>query len=277
VDALWDRASLAKEIGDFRTARNAFLDILKRFPHDLTVLRELHTILVELSELPTCATLLQEALDYYMKIYPTGQGEDAMSGLHVIGGGFSKMDLLLLADLYNVLGEHGRAVQTIRRGTRWLQGRADQKYWDLYEDDREYDQEGWPPRPSTSEGAVVHSGGYELDSNARHRLAVARIKMGDVEEGKVCQYDFASALTNTSGSYTLILSYPKTFLTTLYCLLKSPMRTLNVKCMPRQNPYTNSSVVIRRYGSNFWFGFNFLLSRPTRQAVSTFSSKQQHA
>lgn len=179
VDALWDRASLAKEMGEFRTARNAFLAILKRFPHDLTVLRELHTILVELSELPTCATLLQDALDHYMKMYPSGQGED---------GGFSNMDLLLLADLYNVLGEHVRAVETIRHGTRWLQGRADQKYWDLYEDDREYDQEGWPPRPSASEGAVVHSGGYELDPNARHRLAVARIKMGDIEEGKVCVY-----------------------------------------------------------------------------------------
>lgn len=179
VDALWDRASLAKEIGDFKTARNAFLAILKRFPHDLTVLRELHTILIELSDLPTCATLLQEALDHYTKMYPSGQGED---------GGFSKMDLLLLADLYNVLGEHVRAVETIRHGTRWLQGRADQKYWDLYEDDREYDQEGWPPRSNVSEGAVVHPGGYELDPNARHRLAVARIKMGDIEEGKVRVY-----------------------------------------------------------------------------------------
>ena len=178
VDALWDRASLAKEMGDFRTARNAFLAILKRFPHDLTVIRELHTILVELSELQTCATFLQEALDHYMKVYPSGQSD----------GGFSKMDLLLLADLYNVLEEHVRAVQTIRQGTRWLQGRADQKYWDMYEDDREYDMEGWPPRASATEGAVVHSGGYELDPNARHRLAVARIKMGDVEEGKVCFY-----------------------------------------------------------------------------------------
>ncbi|KAF8957215.1 hypothetical protein BDZ97DRAFT_1924824 [Flammula alnicola] len=185
ADALWDRASLAKEMGDFRTARNAFLAILKRFPHDLTVLRELHTILVELSDLPTCATLLQEALDHYMKIYPSGQGQDAMSGLVVVGGGFTKMDLLLLADLYNVLGEHGRAVEAIRRGTRWLQGRADQKYWDLCEDDREYDPEDWPPRAGAGEEGAVQAGHHELDANSRHRLAVARIKMGDVEEGKL--------------------------------------------------------------------------------------------
>lgn len=96
------------------------------------------------------------------------------------------MDLLLLADLYNVLGQYEQAIETIRRGTRWLQGRADQKYWDLCEDDREYDRDDWPARSSFGEGGSVRAGNFELDPNARHRLAVARIKMGDVEEGKVC-------------------------------------------------------------------------------------------
>jgi len=176
VDALWDRASLAKEMGEFRTARNAYMAILKRFPQDLTVLHELHTILVELSELPLCATLLQGAFDHHLAQYPSGPGNE---------NGFGSMDLLLLADLYNVLGEHARAVDTIRRGTRWLQGRLAQKYWDMCEDDREYDQPGWPPRPTTAEANAMLAGNYELDANARHRLAVARIKMGDLEEGKV--------------------------------------------------------------------------------------------
>ncbi|KAH9476509.1 Transcription factor tau subunit sfc4 [Psilocybe cubensis] len=179
VHALWDRASLAKEMGDLRTARNAFLGILKRVPHDLSVLRELHTILVELSDFPTCASLLQDAMDFYMQTCPSGYTDG------ISGGCFSNMDLLLLADLYNVMGEHGRAVETIRRGTRWLQGRSDQKYWDLCEDDREYDTEEWPPRVVPDEGNAVPAGHHDLDPNARHRLAVARIKMGDIEEGKL--------------------------------------------------------------------------------------------
>ncbi|EDR07780.1 uncharacterized protein LACBIDRAFT_297936 [Laccaria bicolor S238N-H82] len=174
VDALWDRASLAKEIGDFRTARNAFTAILKQFPHDLTVLRELHAILVELSELPTCADLLQTAFEHYQRIYPTPSESI-----------FTKLDLLLLADLYNALGEHEKAAQTIRRGTRWLQGRAEQRYWDLCEDDREYDMDGWPGRSVIGEGGGIQAGRFELDANARHRLAVARIKMGEIEEGKL--------------------------------------------------------------------------------------------
>jgi len=60
VDALWDRESLAKEMGEFSTARNTYMAILQRFPQDLTVLHELNTILVELSELPSCGQCWQE-------------------------------------------------------------------------------------------------------------------------------------------------------------------------------------------------------------------------
>ncbi|KIJ89570.1 hypothetical protein K443DRAFT_15984 [Laccaria amethystina LaAM-08-1] len=98
VDALWDRASLEMEIRELRTARNAFTAIIKRFPHDLTVLRELHTILVELSELPNCADLLQATFEHYQYIYPT-LSETI----------FTQLDLLLLADLYNALGEHKKS------------------------------------------------------------------------------------------------------------------------------------------------------------------------
>ncbi|KAF9011799.1 hypothetical protein BDQ17DRAFT_1420213 [Cyathus striatus] len=189
VDALWDRASLAKEIGDFKTARNAFLSILKRYPHDITVLRELHPILIELSELPLCRELLSAAFTYYQSTFVIGYSIDPHTQNHIQGGGFTQLDLLLLADLHNALGEYEDAVKVIRKGTRWHQGRAEQRYWDVCEDDREFDAEGWPPRISPtgteSSGGGIQAGRYELDPNARHRLAVARIKMGDVEEGKL--------------------------------------------------------------------------------------------
>ncbi|TFK26991.1 TPR-like protein [Coprinopsis marcescibilis] len=168
LDAYWDRAALAKETGDVKTAKNAFLAILKRFPHDMTVLRELHPILVELNDLPMCAQLLQHAFDFHQR-----------NGA-ALAGTFSNLDVLLLADLHNALGEYDRAVDVIRKGIRWLQGREEQRYWDLCEDDREYDIPNISPR----EGGAVDPGYFDLDTNARHRLAVARIKMGDIEEGK---------------------------------------------------------------------------------------------
>jgi general transcription factor 3C polypeptide 3 (transcription factor C subunit 4) len=90
------------------------------------------------------------------------------------------LDLLVVSDLYNTLGEYEKAVYNLRKGWRWLQGRGEQMWWDAVEDDREFDGNGAIQR----EGEPG-SGGYELDVNARHRLAVARIKMGEIEEGKV--------------------------------------------------------------------------------------------
>ena len=93
------------------------------------------------------------------------------------------MEILVLADLYNTLGQYEKAVETIRKGCRWLQGRIKQVFWDACEDDREYDvNEG--TRTGMGEGEL-EPGMYGLDVNARHRLAIARIKMGDVGEGKV--------------------------------------------------------------------------------------------
>ncbi|KAG5642746.1 hypothetical protein DXG03_002261 [Asterophora parasitica] len=185
VDALWDRASLAKETGDLKTSRNAFLSILKRFPHDLTVLAELRTILIELSDLPTCANLFQQAFAHYQQRYPSGRGMDVASNTEIPGGGFGLMEILVLADLFNTLGEHERAIDTIRKGCRWLQGRGDQKYWDSCNDDREYDLLEMAPRLGVGDGGGVEPGRYPLDINARHRLAVARIKMGEIDEGKL--------------------------------------------------------------------------------------------
>ncbi|KAE9396193.1 TPR-like protein, partial [Gymnopus androsaceus JB14] len=171
VDALWERAVLAKEIGDLRIASQSFLAILKRFPHDLTVLSEIRPILLELGELATGATLFQNAFDHYQQRFPAGSGP--ISGPP---GSFSILNLLVLSDLYNTLEDFDKAIRVIKAGSRWLQGRGDQRYWDLLEDDREFDIEG-------INRAACNLGTFLYDVNARHRLAVARIRMGDANEG----------------------------------------------------------------------------------------------
>ncbi|KAG0701633.1 hypothetical protein DFH29DRAFT_806009 [Suillus ampliporus] len=189
VDALWDRASLAKEINDLRAARHSLLAILKQFPHDMTVLAELRPILIEVSDLALCASLYQAALEHYQVIQPLGPAQPIDSSLtdqlppNQI---FGFIDLLVLTDLYNTMAEYDRAIQTIRTGCRWLQGRASQRFWDGCVDDREYDL----PREDRGNVTIERSGDvqpghYPLDVNARHRLAIARIKLGEVEEGKM--------------------------------------------------------------------------------------------
>ncbi|KAH9969571.1 TPR-like protein [Russula dissimulans] len=181
LNALWDRAALAKEIDDNRTARNSLLALLKQVPHDLAVLEELRPILIELSDLDLCAELYEEAFAHYSVTFPGGHGINPETGQEVPGGGYSLMEILVLADLYNTMGDYDKAIRVIRSGCRWLQGRGGQKLWDSCEDDREYDETEW--RPGNGRERELVPGKYPLDVNARHRLAVARIKMGDIEEG----------------------------------------------------------------------------------------------
>ncbi|KAF7360402.1 hypothetical protein MVEN_00770100 [Mycena venus] len=181
VNAQWDRALLARDMGDLKTTRTALMTILKRFPHDLAVLSELRTILVEIGDLEACTTLFQAAFEHYQKTYPSGHGHDPTTNADVLGGGFGNLEILVLADLYNTTGDHGRAIDVIRQGCRWLQGRAEHRYWDMCDDDREYDILDF--KRTVESGP--QPGMFPLDVNARHRLAVARIKMGENEEAKL--------------------------------------------------------------------------------------------
>ncbi|KAF7318942.1 hypothetical protein HMN09_00230000 [Mycena chlorophos] len=181
INAQWDRALLSRELGDYKTTRNAFLNILKLYPHDLTVLSELRTILIELSDLETCMTLFTAAFQHYQGVYPSGHGPHPTTQEDVPGGGFGYLELLVLADLLNTTGAYGRAVDVIRQGVRWLQGRSLQRYWDICDDDREYDV---PETPRLIENGP-QPGYFPLDINVRHRLLIARIKMGELEEAKL--------------------------------------------------------------------------------------------
>ncbi|KAF7290469.1 TPR-like protein [Mycena kentingensis (nom. inval.)] len=220
IAGLWDCAMLAQEINDLRTARFAFLGILARYPHDLTILSLVRPILVTLGDLQTCTNLFKATFEHHKKLFPLGCGpstspseEDIKPHLQelrdVPGGGFGEMEVLVLADLYTALGEHERAIEVVRTGIRWLQGRAEENWWDLCTDDREYD----PKEPAIvrllDEVNDIEAGFCPLDINARHRLAVARIKMGDVAEGKVHadmilaeeMLDYAPLFTEIADAY----------------------------------------------------------------------------
>ncbi|KAJ6571874.1 hypothetical protein B0H19DRAFT_1131683 [Mycena capillaripes] len=181
VNVQWDRASIARETGDLRTARAALLAVLQQLPHDLTVLSEIRTVLIDIPDLATCITLFKGAFEHYQKMYPSGQGPDPSGNRVVPGGGFGSLEILVLADLYNVSGENARAIDVIRRGFRWLQGRTAHRYWDACDDDREYDRDEF----NRATDSNLQPGGFPLDVNARHRLAIARIKVGDTKEARL--------------------------------------------------------------------------------------------
>lgn len=188
-----ERVTIAKEIDNLPAVRNAYLALLKHFPHDIVILTGLRHVLIELGDLRLCTELYQGAFDHYTALFPDGKASSSASMFDTIDPAlahegapadtsFGLMELLVLADTYNGTGAHEKAIKTIRAGCRWLQGRADQKYWDTFPDDREYD----PPDFVRINGLeTIRQGFFPLDVNARHRLAIARLKLGDVNEGRM--------------------------------------------------------------------------------------------
>jgi hypothetical protein len=223
--------------------------LLKRVPHDLAVLEELRPILIELSDLSLCAELYEAAFTHHSATFPSGHGINPETGQEVPGGGYSLMEVLVLADLYNTVGEYDKAIRIIRSGCRWLQGRGAQKLWESCEDDREYDETDW--RPGSGRERELAPGKYPLDVNARHRLAVARIKMGDIEEGVVCNsLDLTRPYILIQDRPMLPLFWAKTLSTMPPCSWKSPMHTSNERCMPKLALYTKCLAKMLEYAAH---------------------------
>lgn len=88
--------------------------------------------------------------------------------------------LIVLFDLLMATEEYAKAVFEVKRGVRWLQGRLEEKEWEKAKDDREFDVPGFMRAGSEEEGQ-----GRELDINIRHRLGLARLQLGHVQEARV--------------------------------------------------------------------------------------------
>ncbi|KDQ11782.1 hypothetical protein BOTBODRAFT_113883 [Botryobasidium botryosum FD-172 SS1] len=180
VDAMWDRAFLLKQVGDLRGVFNGFLSILRIFPHLPEVLEQLRYLLVELNEIPRIIKIYQDAFDYHRQTQPQPNLETS----------FGIRQIIALADFYNSINEPEMAIKTIRAGARWLDGRSEERFWDAVSDDREFDVEGYirqaaegtenPGQESVRAGVI-----NPLDINMRHRLAIARLKLREFEEGKM--------------------------------------------------------------------------------------------
>ncbi|KAG8960659.1 transcription factor TFIIIC subunit tfc4 [Tulasnella sp. 419] len=178
VDALWDRSVILKENNMDRAAMNGFMAILKLVPFHLGVLQQLGPLFSILSEFQKGIKLYQEALAYFQQLYPDGPSDFEAPDYVIL--------IITLADFCNTVGEHELAIRAVRDGARWLQGRADQKYWVTAADDREFDPEGHVRNTNaTEESSSRIQSSYILETNLRHRLAIARLSLGDVEEGQL--------------------------------------------------------------------------------------------
>lgn len=153
------------------------MSILKVAPYHMGVLLQLGPLFSALSEFHRGISLYRDALCHYQETMPSGP----------VGGEDTDCIMLLvtLADFCNTVGEHEQAIRSIRDGARWIQGRGSQRYWSTATDDREYDVQGCVRPQGADDSTGRPQAFFPLDPNLRHRLALARLALGDVEEGQV--------------------------------------------------------------------------------------------
>lgn len=151
----------------------------------------------QLRDYETAIEVLQGAFEHYQQLYPAGPLGVPQNDLENPEGdpgddspSLQDFHILALADSLIAMEQYDRAINVIRTGARWLQRRRSEVQWDSMPDDREFDFEGIGrvDEDRILTGERMKPGSNPLDVNFRQRLARARIKSGDIKEGRVSRH-----------------------------------------------------------------------------------------
>jgi general transcription factor 3C polypeptide 3 (transcription factor C subunit 4) len=144
--------------------------------HNFTLLHEFYPLILETNQLAFGASAYRSAFDYHISIYPGPLSLEQEEEDDDEGNTMQLEHIMSLVDVLSMTEKLEEALEVIRKGQRWLQGRVEQGYWDTFEDDREYAPDG-----EGEEGKE----GNELDIGLRLRLALLRLRLGNDEEAFV--------------------------------------------------------------------------------------------
>ncbi len=169
VEARYQRAALNHELGHKRKAANEYEQLIKQLPHDTTVLRHLAEIYIDLDEPDSALSHYEASIHHFHSVEPY----DVTS--------FTWSDVNIVCELYGVQRRYDEGITVLKNLSRWLLDRANEKFWEAFdEDDREWDLEDQPRRsdvPEFSPGehdATSYGDGLPLE--LRVKLGVFRLK-----------------------------------------------------------------------------------------------------
>ena len=174
VDMRSRRATLNLTLGYLGRAASEYEQMLKYLPHDLTVLRRLAHIYVELGDVDRAMRRYNESIVYYQQHEP-----------HNVTT-FSWSDLNVYAELFGYDEHYETGIQKLKALSRWLLGRGQDSMWESFStDDREWDLE--------DERRLLVAGfkntmydpstyGAGLPVELRIKLGLYRLRLGDSAE-----------------------------------------------------------------------------------------------
>lgn len=175
IDAIYDRSLLLKDAGQVSKAAEGFVMLNRLLPNDMTVLKELAGLYIELGKIPEAIEFYNRSVEFFKS---TGNPD--------MGFGWSELNIF--AELYCMEKDWAKAIQTIKSLGRWLYGRASETYWDqINGDDREWDEDDRPRRCLVREfePGRFPKESYTLPLELRVKLGLCRLRIGNEEEALV--------------------------------------------------------------------------------------------
>ncbi|KAI1109731.1 hypothetical protein F5Y14DRAFT_393913 [Nemania sp. NC0429] len=179
------RAAIAVEKGQIRTAAKDYLYLLEHGEYDIHALRSYAEMTIMLASTGKRSSYTPEsAIDWYHRAFNHFR-EHGMDESYPI----EWQDINIFAGLLAYVEHTKDALYELKSLARWLLGRSDESFWDDWQDDdREWDvvgarrvgfqefQEGRYPESSYGSG---------LPLDLRTKLAVYRLKLGDIHEAQL--------------------------------------------------------------------------------------------
>ncbi|ODQ65103.1 TPR-like protein, partial [Nadsonia fulvescens var. elongata DSM 6958] len=202
VSVLYRRAMLYKMEDNLSRAAEDFCKILKLQPYNTTVIMELAIIYVSQNRLSQASKLYEDLL----QDADNASSSQDSSGSYIVNEGgadqtpvFGWSELNILAEIYVKQRAWAKIVKTIKYVSRWIHGRADEKWWDDLSNDAEFDERKENLEKFTRSAKKNSPLLYQLPVDLRVKLGFARLHLNDSDEAKL---HFGYILDEDVGRYS---------------------------------------------------------------------------
>lgn len=171
VDALWDRSFLHKQLGRNPDAIAGFTQILGLMPHHYKVINELAQLYRVQGKTMEAVQMYEDAFVYHAENADESDDEE-MDDDDEFTDKLGYSEINMLSELYLILNDYRKALETIKNGIRRIQHREEETWWsERLDDDDEYLEK--------------EESRTEFPIELRVRMGVCRVYLNNVRLGTV--------------------------------------------------------------------------------------------
>ncbi|KAK4509384.1 uncharacterized protein ATC70_007735 [Mucor velutinosus] len=170
VDAIWDRAFLYKQLDDTTKAIEGFKTILEHYPHHFKVINELAHLYRTQGKTKEAIQMYEDAIVWHTNNIEEDEDEDEEEGVEDdFKNKLGYSEINMLSELYLILNDYKKSLNTIKTGLRLIQKRQNETWWVDRDDDDEYLEDD--------------ESRTEFPIELRVRMGVCRVYMNQVRLG----------------------------------------------------------------------------------------------